>query len=610
VSCALGPLEVGGVTEQLLADHPAGFWRLGDPAGSTTAADASGNGLGATVEPGVSLGQAGAISGNTAAAFPGTGPAVVVPANAVLELSSAVSVEAWVRPTAAGQNGGIFEKTVGGWVNSQYMLMLEAGVAKFRVKTAAGGLLPVDGPILAIGTWSHLVGTFDGATLRLYVNGALAASAAAQGPLASGSGPSFVGRLGQNLYPFQGSIDEVAVFSGALSSDRVRAHYVGGSVSVRVTATATAGGTFRTSASAGATQTDPDLTNNTLNLDSTITAPRADLVLTGSVAPEPASVGDTLTYQLAVNNIGPARATGGTLSVTLPADMTLGTATASQGSCTPSGQSVSCALGAIEVGGPTTQKQADLPRGFWRLGDLAGSATAADASGNGLTAAVDPGVSLGQPGALAGDTAATFNGGGAAVVTPASPLLDLSSAVSVEAWVRPTAAGQNGGIFEKTVSGWVNSQYMLMLEAGVAKFRVRTSAGALSPVDGPVLPINTWSHLVGTFDGTTLRLYVNGALAASAAATGPLASGSGPAYLGRLGQNLYPFQGSIDEVAVFANALSAERVRAHYLGGAVTVRVTATAAAGGTLRTTAQAQATEADPDQSNNTLNLDSTIR
>src|SRR5439155_18566328 len=111
---------------------------------------------------------------------------------------------------------------------------------------------------------------------------------------------------------------------------------------------------------------------------------------------------------------------------------------------------------------------------------------------------------------------------GAAVVTPASPLLDLSSAVSVEAWVRPTAAGQNGGIFEKTVSGWVNSQYMLLLEAGVAKFRVRTSAGALSPVDGPVLAINTWSHLVGTFDGTTLRLYVNGALAASAAAAGPL----------------------------------------------------------------------------------------
>jgi hypothetical protein len=244
------------------------------------------------------------------------------------------------------------------------------------------------------------------------------------------------------------------------------------------------------------------------------------------------------------------------------------------------------------------------------LGDPAGSATAADASGNGLVGAIDPGVSLGQPGALSGDTAATFNGSGAAVTVAASPRLELVNAVSVEAWVRPTAAGQNGGIFEKTANGWVNSQYMLMLEAGVAKFRVRTATGALLPVDGPVLPVNTWTHLVGTFDGTTLRLYVNGALYASAAAQGPIQSGSGVAFIGKLGQNLYPFVGSIDEVAVFNGALSADRVRAHYLGGVVTLRLTATANTGGTLRTTAQASASEADPDLANNTLNLDSTIR
>jgi len=55
--------------------------------------------------------------------------------------------------------------------------------------------------------------------------------------------------------------------------------------------------------------------------------------------------------------------------------------------------------------------------------------------------------------------------------------------------------------------------------------------------------------------------------------------------------------------------LSPERIRAHYLGGVVTIGLTATATAAGTIRTTAQAQATEIDPDLSNNTLNLDSTI-
>jgi len=441
------------------------------------------------------------------------------------------------------------------------------------------------------------------------VNGALAATSAAAGPLNSGSGPSFLGRLGQNLYPFQGSIDEVAVFSGALSPDRVRAHYLGGVVSVRVNATATAGGTFRTTASATATESDPDLSNNTVSFDSTINSSRADLVLAGTVSPEPANVGDTLTYQLTLANKGPARASAGSLQVTLASSLTAGTATASQGSCSASGQIVSCALGALDVSSLSAQILADHPSGYWRLGDPAGSAVALDASGNGISGAVDAGVSLGQPGAVAGDTAATFSGSGPAITVAPSAVLDLANAVSVEAWVRPTSAGQNGAVFEKTVNGWVNSQYMLFLEAGVAKFRVRTTSGALLPVDGPTLPLNTWTHLVGTFDGTTLRLYVNGVLAASAAAQGPLNSGSGTAFIGRLGQNLYPFQGSLDEVAVFPTVLSPERIRAHYLGGVVTLQLTATAAAVGTVRTTAQAQATETDPDPSNNTLNLDSTI-
>src|SRR5207249_9125030 len=147
------------------------------------------------------------------------------------------------------------------------------------------------------------------------------------------------------------------------------------------------------------------------------------------------------------NNKGPARASGGTLSVTLGTGLAPGAATPSQGTCGTAGQVVSCNVGTIEVGGPTTQMLADHPSGFWRLGDPAGSSTAADASGNGLAGTVDPGVTLGQPGAISGDTAVTFPGTGPAVVVGASPLLDLSAAVSVEAWVRPIASGQNGGIF-------------------------------------------------------------------------------------------------------------------------------------------------------------------
>src|SRR2546422_163 len=191
---------------------------------------------------------------------------------------------------------------------------------------------------------------------------------------------------------------------------------------------------------------------------------KADLVLSGSVAPEPARVGGTLTYQLAVQNKGPAPASAVSLALQLPPEIGATAATASQGSCTLTSSQVSCALGPLDLGVPL-RPLADGPVGYWRRGWPAGATTAADASGNAITGSYEPGGSLGPPGAGGGDTAAAF-ASGAALVLPNAAGLDLRSAVSVEAWVRPSASAQNGGLFEKTVGGAVNSQYMMLLEAG------------------------------------------------------------------------------------------------------------------------------------------------
>src|SRR2546426_625083 len=149
----------------------------------------------------------------------------------------------------------------------------------FRGRTPHTRLTPADGPVLPLGSWTHLVGTFDGSTVRLYVNGALFSSAPASGPLSGGAGQSFIGRLGQGVFPFQGTLDEVAVFPSALSAERVRAHYQASSAaSVRVSASASAAGTLRATATATGAEADPDPSSNSLSLTSTVSAPRADLV--------------------------------------------------------------------------------------------------------------------------------------------------------------------------------------------------------------------------------------------------------------------------------------------------------------------------------------------
>lgn len=72
----------------------------------------------------------------------------------------------------------------------------------------------------------------------------------------------------------------------------------------------------------------------------------ADLAVTKADSPDPVVVGTSLTYTITVTNAGPDAATGVALTDVLPASMTFGSATPSQGSCTGTGPVV-CTLGSI-----------------------------------------------------------------------------------------------------------------------------------------------------------------------------------------------------------------------------------------------------------------------
>lgn len=613
VSCAIGTL----VANPVLVDRPVSYWRLGDPASATTAADLTGANAGSY--NGVTLEAAGAVPGDNSAGFGGAG-VVSIAASTTLNLSGAMSVEAWVKPGVAGQNGGIFEKTIGGGVNTQYSLLIEGGRIEFRGKPAATGYVTAMGPALAAGSWAHVVGTFDGATLRLYVNGAEVASAAAA-TLANGSGPAFIGRLGaeggsQGILPFNGNIDEVAVYQSALSGPRVLAHYNNAQTNVttaRVTVDVrpTAGGAFTNTAQVSSAQSDPNPANNSVSQTINIVAPAADLALTAAPVPSSVDLGTTVRYRLSATSGGPSTATGVQLADTLPANASLVSASSTQGTCSAAGQSVSCAIGTL-LPNPVL---IDRPVSYWRLGEPSAATAAVDAAG--ANTGSYSGVTLEAAGAVPGDSAASF--GGAGVVTvPAPSTLDLSSAVTVETWIMPSVGGQNGGIFEKTVGGLVNTQYLLLMEGGRIEFRGKQAAGAYNTAMGPVLAVGSWSHVVGTYDGGALQLYVNGAAVASAPAAA-LASGSGPAFIGRLGAEggspgILPFNGIIDEVAVYANALSPARVLAHYTSAqtnVTTARVSIDVrpTSGGTLVNSAQVSANEPDPTSANNSVSQSLTV-
>jgi len=82
-------------------------------------------------------------------------------------------------------------------------------------------------------------------------------------------------------------------------------------------------------------------------------APKVDLAITKSVAPNPATLGNQVTWTMVVTNNGPNNATGVTVADPVPAGMSFVSVTSSQGSCT-GGALVSCTLGNLNVGASVT----------------------------------------------------------------------------------------------------------------------------------------------------------------------------------------------------------------------------------------------------------------
>jgi hypothetical protein len=227
---------------------------------------------------------------------------------------------------------------------------------------------------------------------------------------------------------------------------------------------------------------------------------------------------------------------------------------------------------------------ADAPLAYYRLNDS--GTKAADLSGNSRNGSYLGGVTQGATGALASepDLAARFDGADDRI-SVADDANFRSSRLTIEAWVRPDAnlSGDRGIVMKTSSTGWTDG-YGLALSGGKLSFYVNNHQNNNVQT---ALPRERWSHVVGTYDGTALRLYVNGQLIASRAFSAAIVHPAQPLLIGSepLNRN---WKGGLDEVAVYGQALSADRIREHYERRAFgSVRIDVVAADGTTARTVA-----------------------
>jgi hypothetical protein len=184
---------------------------------------------------------------------------------------------------------------------------------------------------------------------------------------------------------------------------------------------------------------------------------------------------------------------------------------------------------------------------------------------------------LGVAGAIAGDTstAVRFDGGNDKVTMgdPASGTLDFGTGdFSVEAWVRATANDERAIVSKRSYTAGQPYWQATVTDDGSRTGRIRVNVfdGSVSrELYGPAIRVDdgAWHHVVVGFDRDVgVTVYVDALAATTAFAFGGNLANDGELLLGKSAGYSY-FKGDLDEVALYATALTAERVQAHYLAG-------------------------------------------
>jgi len=241
-------------------------------------------------------------------------------------------------------------------------------------------------------------------------------------------------------------------------------------------------------------------------------------------------------------------------------------------------------LTALALGGGLLAAKADYPSEvladgplvYYRLNenvttptyDVATNAGSLGATGNGRYASATHlvgGALVGQP----GNTAVDFPGVGNMSV-PFQAGLNVAGPFTFEFWAKPVAAASScwASSIKLGNSGWLF--YNSTLVAGQWSFRTINNAAANNNASGGTVTPGVWQHVVGVWDGTQNILYVNGvAVASNTGATTfvPNSDPTLPLTLGVRSDNGFQANGSIDEAAYYATALSAAQILAHYQNG-------------------------------------------
>ena len=194
----------------------------------------------------------------------------------------------------------------------------------------------------------------------------------------------------------------------------------------------------------------------------------------------------------------------------------------------------------------------DGPVSFWRVGEASG-AVALDAVGANRGGYFG-GFALGQPGAVAGDTAVSLNGTSGYVGVPDSASLHTGDNFSVELWVKPARLGVNQGLASK-------GAYLIGLDSGNYVIFRKPNVATIARSTARIADTSAFHHVVVTKAAAATHIYIDGVDRTGTVANRTITDSTSAL---QFGTGMGALGGTLDELALYPRALTATEVADHY----------------------------------------------
>ena len=596
------------------AQGPVAYWALNESTDSVLI-DSSGNGNTAYIHTGT---RVAGISGN-ALSFNGTSDYAHAANSISLAIVPRVSIECWVNARQLNPVSGSGQTFLR--KEKAYALGIgTGGKIGFQICDTNGswhGGWTLSKSSLLTSTWYHVVGVWDGATMKTYINGALDSTYTY-----SGTGPSstkysyglYFGEFYESSYErFNGILDQVKVYNYALSADTILSHSKAFSTIVSIPYspnptynrrpqmrwyTNSAVSTYRIQIDTNQLFTSPMI--SAAGTD-TFYSPASDLPY------------DTIYWRVCNNADTSVKSTVSSVRIIHAIPTLIAYTPNPTNNRRPQLRwYTNSAISTYRIQIDTTQlftspmisqttadtfylPASNLPYDtiYWRVRNdadtLSWSTVSAvtiyalrlmahwsfneatdsvliDSSGNGNTAYIHIGTRVAG---LSGN-ALSFNGTSDYAHASHSASLTISNQITIECWVNARQVGPVSGNGQTFIRK--EKAYVLGIGTG-GKIGMQICDGSGSwhggwTLSSQSIQASTWYHIAGVWDGTTMRIYINGVqdpTTYSYTGTGPSTSYTYGAYIGEFYESAYErLNGTLDELKLYNYALPAESITAHY----------------------------------------------